>query len=84
MKWNNPAYVHEDGAILFVFGGFKKHANFVFTPSTREAFNDQLTGFETGKGSVKLSYDPVVPVDLLTRMIAYRIREWEIDGVKWM
>jgi uncharacterized protein YdhG (YjbR/CyaY superfamily) len=70
--------------ILFIFGGYKKHANFVFTPSTREAFADELAGFKTGKGSVQLPYDAPVPAELLGRMIAHRIREFSDEGVRWM
>lgn len=72
------------GTILFVFSGHQKHANFVSTPSTLAAFRDQLTGYKTGKGSVKLPFGDPVPAAVLGRMIAYRIREYEKDGVKWM
>lgn len=84
LKWGAPAYSHTQGTILFMFSGHKEHANFVFTPSTREAFADELEGFKTGKGSVQLPYDRAVPADLLTRMIAYRIGEFETKGVNWM
>ncbi|HHX48253.1 MAG TPA: DUF1801 domain-containing protein [Brevibacterium sp.] len=82
LKWGSPAYAF--GSILFVFAGYKRHANFVFTPSTKEAFADRLQDFDTGKGSIKLPYDDEVPTELLTEMIAHRIREFEVDGVKWM
>lgn len=84
LKWGNPAYLHRQGTILFVFSGHKAHANFVFTPSTREAFDRELAGFNTGKGSVQLPYSEPAPTQLLTRMVEYRIREFEIAGVKWM
>lgn len=53
-------------------------------PSTKEAFADQLGDFDTGKGSIKLYYDREIPTDLLSQMIAHRIHEAEVDGVKWM
>ncbi|OQQ13352.1 hypothetical protein B0675_37815 [Streptomyces sp. M41(2017)] len=84
IKWGHPAWVHPSGTILFVISGHAKHANFTFTPSTRDAFDAELDGFETGKGSVKLPYDTAVPTDLLRRLIAYRVREHEEDGVLWM
>ena len=82
LKWGSPAYAF--GSILFVFAGYKRHANFVFTPSTKEAFADRLQDFDTGKGSIKLPYDDEIPTERLTEMIAHRIREFEVDGVKWM
>jgi uncharacterized protein YdhG (YjbR/CyaY superfamily) len=84
IKWGNPAWVHPSGTILFVISGHAKHANVVFTPSAREAFDADLTDFATGKGSVKLPYGRPVPGDLLRRMIAFRVREHEDEGVLWM
>ena len=82
LRWGRPAYALD--SILFVFAGYKKHANVVFTPSTKEAFADRLQDFDTGKGSIKLPYGDEIPTKLLTEMIAHRIREFEVDGVKWM
>jgi uncharacterized protein YdhG (YjbR/CyaY superfamily) len=84
IKWGHPAWVHPSGTILFVISGHAKHANFTFTPSTREAFDSELGDLETGKGTVKLPYGRPVPDDLLRRMIAYRVREHEDDDVRWM
>jgi uncharacterized protein YdhG (YjbR/CyaY superfamily) len=84
IKWGHPAWVHPSGTILFMVSGHAKHVNVVFTPSTREAFDADLAGFATGKGSVKLPYGQPVPGDLLRRMIAFRVREHEDDGVLWM
>ncbi|WP_405640110.1 iron chaperone [Streptomyces sp. NBC_00019] len=84
IKWGHAAWVHPSGTILFMLSGHAKHANVVFTPSTREAFDAELSGFGTGKGSIKLPYGRPVPDDLLRRMIAFRVREHEDDGVLWM
>ncbi|MHC5259388.1 iron chaperone [Streptomyces sp. UC4497] len=84
IKWGSPAWIHPSGTILFMVNGYTKHANVVFTPSTREAFDADLAGFSTGKGSVKLPYGRPVPGDLLRRMIAHRVREHEVEGVLWM
>lgn len=84
IKWGHPAILHPSGMILFVFSAHQHHASVAFTPSTRQAFAQELEGFETGKGSVKLPYGTPVPTDLLARMIAYRITEYERDGVTWM
>lgn len=84
IKWRHPAWVHPSGTILFMISGHARHASFAFTPSTREAFDAELTGFATGKGTVKLPYGEPAPVDLLRRMIAFRVREHEDHGVRWM
>lgn len=84
LKWNAPATVHPSGTILLMMSAHRAHANVTFTPSTREAFAEELADFETGKGSVKLRYGLPLPADLLRAMIAHRLREYEQDGVTWM
>lgn len=84
IKWGYPAWLHPSGTILFMVSGHARHASVAFTPSTREAFDADLAGLATGKGTVKLPYGERAPVDLLRRMIAYRVREHEDDGVLWM
>jgi len=84
IKWGHPAWVHPSGTILFMVSGHARHAGVAFTPSTREAFDADLAGFATGKGTVKLPYGHPLPGDLLRRMIAFRVREHEDDGVLWM
>ncbi len=84
IKWGHPAWVHRSGTILFMVSGHAQHANVVFTPSTREAFDADLAGFSTGKGTVKLPYGQPAPISLLRRMIAFRVREHEDHGVLWM
>jgi uncharacterized protein YdhG (YjbR/CyaY superfamily) len=84
VKWGHPAWVHPSGTILFMVSGHARHANVTFTPSTRERFDADLVGYETGKGSVKLPYGRPVPTDLLRRMMTFRVREHEDHGVLWM
>ncbi|MDI3331324.1 MAG: DUF1801 domain-containing protein [Micrococcus sp.] len=84
LKWNASAYVHPRGTILFQLSGHQAHASMVFTPSVREAFEDELVNFETGKGSVKLFYGQPAPHDVLERMMLARLREYEDEGVTWM
>ena len=84
IKWGHPAYVHPDGVILFMFSAHREHASFAFTPTTRAAFAADLVGYRIGKGTVALPYDARPPLLILRRMIEFRIREYERDGVKWM
>ena len=82
LKWGSPAYWTD--TILFQFSGHRHHANFVFTPSTKEASAAEITEFAAAKSSVKLPYDAPIPHALLRRMIAHRLSEFEDDGVRWM
>lgn len=84
IKWGCPAWLHPSGTILFMVSGHAKHASVAFTPSTRGTFTRSLEGFDAGKGTIKLPYGQPVPVGLLRRMIAFRVREHEDEGVLWM
>ena len=84
IKWGYPAWVHPSGTILFMISGHAKHASVAFTPSTRQRFDADLADRTTGKGTIKLPYGQAPPLALLRRMIAFRIREHEKDGVRWM
>ena len=84
IKWGYPAWIDPSGTILFAISGHAKHAGVMFTPTTRDAFDEELKGLETGKGTVKLPYGEPIPTDLLRRMMTHRVREHEDQGVLWM
>ncbi len=83
LKWGAPAAVENDGMILVVFSGHKQHMNFVVTPSTKQAFEKELSDYTTGKGSVQLSYDKPLPAELLKKMLIYRAKEYRENHVNW-
>ena len=83
LKWGAPATIDKDGMILIVFSGHKHHMNLVGTPSTREAFESELSSYETGKGSIKLPYDKPLPTKLIKDFVLYRAKEYRESGVKW-
>ncbi len=70
--------------ILVVMSGHKQHMNLVGTPSTKAAFEKELAGYETGKGSIKLPYDKQLPTELIKAFVLYRANEYRKNGVKWM
>lgn len=84
LKWSSPATIDKDGMILVVLSAHKNHMNLVGTPSTREALQGELSDYETGKGSVKLSYDKPVPTSLIEKFVLYSAKEYRETGVKWM
>ena len=82
IKWGNPAYSLD--TILFAFAGYAKHTTSCSPPAPKRPSPISSGDFDTGKGSIKLYYDREIPTDLLSQMIAHRIHEAEVDGVKWM
>jgi uncharacterized protein YdhG (YjbR/CyaY superfamily) len=83
LKWGAPATLDKDGMILIIFSGHKQHMNLVGTPSTKAAFEDELSGYETGKGAIKLPYDKPLPAKLIEKFVLYRAKEYRENGIKW-
>lgn len=62
---------------LVYFGGFKNHVGFYATPNGHEAFRKDFSKYKQGKGSVQFPNVQPLPVDLIKRVIAYRITQME-------
>jgi uncharacterized protein YdhG (YjbR/CyaY superfamily) len=81
IKWGMPAFSYR--RILVMFAGFKHHVGFYPTPSAVKAFEAELSGYVIAKGSVQFPLDRPLPIGLIRRMTAFRVRESiEQDG-KW-
>ena len=64
-----------NGKHLVHFAGFAHHVGFYPIPSGMEAFKEELARYKTGKGSVQLPLDEPLPVDLIRRIVAFRVEE---------
>lgn len=61
---------------LVYFGAWKTHIGF-YPGSTRaqEAFKKEFTPFEPSKGSVRFPLDRPLPLDLIERVVRFRVQE---------
>lgn len=82
LKWGNPVF--EEKRILFSFSAYKKHLNFMPTHSSLEPFKQELEEFTTGKDTIQFPYDKPLPVKLIRKIAAYRIKEVREDNALWM
>ena len=81
LKWSMPAFSHQ--RILVMFAAFKHHLGFYPTPSAIKAFAKELAGYKFAKGSVQFPLDQPLPLRLIKKITAFRVRESnETDG-KW-
>lgn len=55
------------------FGGFTKHVGVYPTPEPIVHFADELTGYKTSKGAIEFQNDEQLPVDLIRRIVVYRV-----------
>lgn len=72
ISYGMPAYkLH--GKPLVYFAGYKKHIGFYATPNGHEAFKQELSQYKQGKGSVQFPLTEPLPLDLIKRIVAFRV-----------
>ena len=60
---------------LVHFAAYKNHIGFYPTPSGIEAFKKELSVYEGAKGSIKFPIDKPLPLDLVTKIVKFRVKE---------
>lgn len=73
IKYQIPTFVLNGN--LVHFAAFQKHIGFYPTPSGIEEFKDELSAYETAKGSVQFPLDKPVPFALIKKIVTFRVKE---------
>lgn len=60
---------------LVHFGAFKSHIGFYPTPTGVEEFVAELSRYKQGRGSVQFPLNQPMPLDLIRRIVAFRVQE---------
>jgi uncharacterized protein YdhG (YjbR/CyaY superfamily) len=60
---------------LVHFAAFKNHIGFYPTPTGIEAFGQELAAYQTSKGAAQFPHDLQLPLDLVRRIVRYRVEE---------
>lgn len=60
---------------LVYFAAFKKHIGFYPAPSGTEAFKEELKAYKSSKGAVQFPLDKPLPLELIGRIVKYRVEE---------
>jgi uncharacterized protein YdhG (YjbR/CyaY superfamily) len=60
---------------LVHFAAFKNHIGLYPTPSGISAFQEELSKYRNAKGSVQFPLDKALPLDLIGRIVKYRIEK---------
>ncbi len=74
IAYQMPAY-RLNGKPLVYFAGFKNHIGFYATPTGHAEFAKELSGYKKGKGSVQFPLGQPLPIDLIVRIIKFRVEE---------
>jgi uncharacterized protein YdhG (YjbR/CyaY superfamily) len=60
---------------LVYFAAFKNHLGFFPTGSGIAAFQKESAGYTTGKGTLQFPLDRPLPLDLITKIVKFRVSE---------
>lgn len=73
-SYGMPAYKMNKKPLVY-FAAFKNHIGFYATPSGHIEFQDELSNYKQGKGSVQFPLDEPIPYQLIERIVKFRVAE---------
>jgi uncharacterized protein YdhG (YjbR/CyaY superfamily) len=76
IAYNMPAF-RLGGQFFLSYEAFKRHYSlFPWTDAMVDELGDALKPYAVGKGTLRFPADEPIPVDLVTRIVAIRLREF--------
>src|SRR2546430_1020412 len=81
LKWGMPAFSYR--RILVTFAAHKHHIGFYPTPPAVRAFAKDLSKFATARGSIQFPLEKPLPLPLIRKITAFRVRESIEQDRKW-
>jgi len=73
ISYNMPAY--KFNGMLMYFAAHKNHIGLYPMASGIEAFKDELTKYETSKGTVQFPHSKSLPVTLIKKIVQFRVNQ---------
>ncbi|WP_180951138.1 DUF1801 domain-containing protein [Marasmitruncus massiliensis] len=73
ISWGMATFSYQGN--LVHFSAEKKHIGFHPAPSAIEAFQTELADYHCSKGTVRFPYEEPLPLDLIRRMVRFRVEE---------
>jgi uncharacterized protein YdhG (YjbR/CyaY superfamily) len=64
-----------NGHYLVYFAAYKKHIGFYPAPIGNADFAEELSLYESGKGTLKFLLDKPIPFRLITKIVKFRVQE---------
>ena len=72
ISYQMPTYTMKKN--LIHFAAFKNHIGLYPTPSGAKEFENELLAYVRGKGSVQFPLDKPMPLDLIRRIVLFRVQ----------
>jgi uncharacterized protein YdhG (YjbR/CyaY superfamily) len=73
ISYGMPAYKYK--GMLVYFAGYNNHIGFYPTAKGIEAFKKELSEYEISKGTVRFPIDKKLPLNLIRKMVKFRMKE---------
>ena len=73
ISYGMPAF--KLNGILVYFAAFKNHIGFFPTASGVTAFREDLSAYETSKGTIRFPLDKPIPFTLVEKIVKFRVQE---------
>jgi uncharacterized protein YdhG (YjbR/CyaY superfamily) len=73
ISYRMPSYTHK--GMLLYFAAHTNHMGFYPFKSAIVAFKSELEPYQTSKGTVQFPYDKPLPLNLIKKIIKFRVRE---------
>lgn len=73
ISYNMPAFKYH--GMLVYFAAYKNHIGFYATPTGHSEFENELSIYKQGKGSVQFPLSQPLPLDLISRIVQFRVKE---------
>ena len=72
ISYQMPAFTQQGNVIYFA--GYEHHIGIYPAPRGIEQFKQELAAYEGGKGTIKLPHDRPLPLDLIRRIVEFKVR----------
>jgi uncharacterized protein YdhG (YjbR/CyaY superfamily) len=73
ISYNMPAYKYH--GVLCYFAGYENHVGFYPTGTPIRFFEDELTVYQTSKGTVQFPLNKPIPKSLVKKMVKFKMKE---------
>ncbi len=80
IKYAIPTFILNGN--LVHFAGYKNHIGLYPAPSGMEQFEEEIAMYKTGKGTLQFPIDQPMPLDLIARIVKFRVQENEAKAKK--
>ncbi|QQS65343.1 DUF1801 domain-containing protein [Candidatus Saccharibacteria bacterium] len=73
ISYGMPVYKLNKKPLIY-FAGYQNHIGIYATPNGHEEFTKEFSKYKQGKGSVQFPHDQPLPVDLIKKVVQFRVQ----------